>query len=128
MEPPNGILVVVEDEPTVRLLVTETLKDSAYIVDEASDGIEGLALIGRYGTACCLVISDVIMPGLSGPAMVHQVRAAMPNLKVLFLSGYADDCLRANGITDDVAFLQKPVPPDILLKKVHEMLEVDTPD
>ena len=120
----SGVLVVVEDEETVRLLVTETLKDGQYSVDEAADGIEGLELITRHGQDCRLVISDVVMPGLSGPAMVQRLRAKMPDLKVLFLSGYADDFLRANGITDGVEFLQKPVPPDVLLKKVNELLHV----
>jgi CheY-like chemotaxis protein len=120
----SGVLVVVEDEETVRLLVTETLKDGQYTVDEAADGIEGLELITRHGQDCRLVISDVVMPGLSGPAMVQRLRAKMPDLKVLFLSGYADDFLRANGITDGVEFLQKPVPPDVLLKKVNELLHV----
>jgi two-component system cell cycle sensor histidine kinase/response regulator CckA len=64
----------------------------------------------------------VVMPGLSGPAMVQRLRTKMPDLKVLFLSGYADDFLRANGITDGVEFLQKPVPPDVLLKKVNDLL------
>ena len=114
----SGVLVVVEDEETVRLLVTETLKDGQYTVDEAADGIEGLELITRHGRDCRLVISDVVMPGLSGPAMVQRLRTKMPDLKVLCLSGYADDFLRANG----VEFLQKPVPPDVLLKKVNDLL------
>ena len=118
----SGVLVVVEDEETVRLLVTETLKDGQYTVDEAADGIEGLELITRHGRDCRLVISDVVMPGLSGPAMVQRLRTKMPDLKVLFLTGYADDFLRANGITDGVEFLQKPVPPDVLLKKVNDLL------
>ena len=92
-------------------------------VSEAADGAEGLALVMRYGNACRLVISDVIMPGMSGPAMVQRLRLTMPNVKVLFLSGYAGDFLRENGITEDVEFLQKPVPPDVLLKKVDELLQ-----
>lgn len=119
---PKGVLVVVEDEATVRLLLTETLKDGCYAVEEAANGTEGLALVTRYGDACRLVISDVIMPGMSGPAMVQRLRSSMPNVKVLFLSGYAGDFLRENGITEDVEFLQKPVLPDVLLKKVDELL------
>ncbi|HEY6084182.1 MAG TPA: response regulator, partial [Nitrospira sp.] len=94
---------------------------------EAANGIEGLELITRYGSACRLVISDVIMPGLSGPAMVQRLRSTMPDVKVLFLSGYAGDFLRENGITGDVEFLQKPVPPDVLLKKVDELLQTESP-
>ena len=120
---PKGVLIVVEDEETVRLLVTETLKDSSYVVEEAADGAEGLALVTRHGDACRLVISDVIMPGMSGPAMVQRLRSTMPNVKVLFLSCYAVDFLRENGITEDVEFLQKPVSPDVLLKKVDELLQ-----
>jgi two-component system, cell cycle sensor histidine kinase and response regulator CckA len=125
--PPDGVLIVVEDEDTVRLLVTETLKDGSYVVEEAANGIEGLELITRYGDACRLVISDVIMPGLSGPAMVQRLRSTMPHVKVLFLSGYAGDFLRENGMTGDVEFLQKPVPPDVLLKKVDELLRMASP-
>ncbi|MBA2252763.1 MAG: response regulator [Nitrospirales bacterium] len=125
--PPDGVLIVVEDEETVRLLVTETLKDGSYIVAEAANGVEGLALITRYGDACRLVISDVIMPGLSGPAMVQRLRSTMPDVKVLFLSGYAGDFLRENELTGDVEFLQKPVAPDVLLKKVDELLQMASP-
>ena len=125
--PPDGVLIVVEDEETVRLLVTETLKDSSYVVEEAANGIEGLELITRHGNRCRLVISDVIMPGLSGPAMVQRLRATMPDVKVLFLSGYAGDFLRENGMTGDVEFLQKPVPPHVLLKKVDELLHMASP-
>jgi two-component system cell cycle sensor histidine kinase/response regulator CckA len=123
----DGVLIVVEDEETVRLLVTETLKDAAYVVEEAADGAEGLALITRYGSACRLVISDVIMPGLSGPAMVQRLRSTMPDVKVLFLSGYAGEFLRENGMTGDVEFLQKPVPPAVLLKKIDELLHTASP-
>lgn len=125
--PTDGVLIVVEDEDTVRLLVSETLRDGSYVVEEAANGIEGLALITRYGDACRLVISDVIMPGLSGPAMVQRLRSTMPHIKVLFLSGYAGDFLRENGMTGDVEFLQKPVPPDVLLKKVDELLHMAAP-
>jgi CheY-like chemotaxis protein len=118
----NDVLVVVEDEETVRLLVTETLKDGAYHVEQASNGAEGLALVAHHGKACRLVISDVIMPELNGPAMVQRLRAVMPDLRVLFLSGYAEDFLQESGITGDVEFLQKPVSPAVLLKKVEELL------
>jgi two-component system, cell cycle sensor histidine kinase and response regulator CckA len=125
--PSDGLLIVVEDEETVRLLLTETLKDGSYVVEEAANGVDGLELITRYGDACRLVISDVIMPGLSGPAMVQRLRSTMPDVKVLFLSGYAGDFLRENGMTGDVEFLQKPVAPDVLLKKVDELLHMASP-
>jgi two-component system, cell cycle sensor histidine kinase and response regulator CckA len=125
--PSDGVLIVVEDEETVRLLLTETLKDGSYVVEEAANGVDGLELITRYGDACRLVISDVIMPGLSGPAMVQRLRSTMPDVKVLFLSGYAGDFLRENGMTGDVEFLQKPVAPDVLLKKVDELLHMASP-
>jgi FixJ family two-component response regulator len=62
------------------------------------------------------------MPELNGPAMVQRLRAVMPDLRVLFPSGYAEDFLQDSGITGDVEFLQKPVSPDVLLKKVEELL------
>jgi CheY-like chemotaxis protein len=83
----DGVLIVVEDEETVRLLVTETLKDAAYVVEEAADGVEGLALITRYGSACRLVISDVIMPGLSGPAWCSVSDRPCPTSRCCFSRG-----------------------------------------
>ena len=116
-------ILVVDDEAANRELVVTLIRHRGHQPLEAADGAEGLALVTRYGDACRLVISDVIMPGMSGPAMVQRLRSTLPNVKVLFLSGSAGDFLRENGMTEDVEFLQKPVPPDVLLKKVAELLQ-----
>jgi CheY-like chemotaxis protein len=124
--PPAGseTILVVEDEVQVRTLVQEILQAEGYTVLTAADGDEGLQLCRAYDAAIDLLLTDVVMPGMSGPEMVRRLLPGRPTMKVVYMSGYASDAMGDDGILDpDTAFVQKPFTPAILLKKVRETLD-----
>jgi two-component system cell cycle sensor histidine kinase/response regulator CckA len=119
-------IVVVEDEGQVRELVQEILQAEGYTVLTAADGEEGLHLCTAYDGPIDLLLTDVVMHGLSGPEMAQCILPVHPKIKVLFMSGYASDAIGDHGVlAPDTAFLQKPFTPDILIGKVRGTL--DTP-
>ncbi|MBA3941879.1 MAG: hybrid sensor histidine kinase/response regulator [Sphingopyxis sp.] len=103
----TGTILLVEDEDMVRAVAERALSRAGYTVVTASQGEEG---IERFGTMdkVDLILSDVVMPTMDGPAMVRAMRARRPDLPVLFMSGYAEEQLRQSINIDDVAFLPKP--------------------
>ena len=120
----QGTILLVEDEEALRAIARDSLRLQGYTVMEASDGEEGLAVFQKAGGAFDLVISDIVMPRLSGLDMVERMRKARPGLKVLFMSGYSD---RIDEITNlDLEFLPKPFAPDQLLKAVREVLPAES--
>ncbi|HVL79210.1 MAG TPA: response regulator [Sphingomicrobium sp.] len=100
-------VLLVEDEPMVRTVAERALTRHGYKVVAASSGEEALEIIGR-GDEIHLMISDVVMPGMDGPATVAEARKTRPELKILFMSGYAEEQLRQSIDLDNVAFLPKP--------------------
>ena len=116
-------ILLVEDEDSVRRLMKRVLELCNYHVLEASNGREGLAIAEQYASTIDLIISDVILPEMSGRDMVEQVRAMYPDIRVLFMSGYTDDIVLRHGIGELGSFLQKPFPPDVLLHRVGMMLD-----
>jgi CheY-like chemotaxis protein len=125
MTPPvgSGTILVVEDEVQVRALVQEILQAEGYTVLIAADGDEGLQLCSEHGEPIDLLLTDVVMPGLSGPEMAQCIMPMHPTIKVVYMSGYASDAIGDHGVLDsNTAFLQKPFTPDILISKVREML------
>lgn len=115
-------VLVAEDDEGIRRLIGVILKDQGYQVLEAGDGVEALQLLQTFKGTCRLLITDVIMPRMKSAALVEGVRAMIPDIQVLYMSGYAGDTLEANGITREAAFLQKPFLPGVLTDKVHELL------
>ncbi len=115
-------ILVVEDEDSIRKLVATILQDYGYRVVTAGDGVEALQNLQTLKGRCDLVITDVIMPRMKSTAFVEGIKAMRPETKVLYMSGYAGDTLQANGVKDDVPFLQKPFLPNTLLEKVGELL------
>ncbi len=120
--PPSATLLLVEDEDGVRELIHEWLSGHGYIVHTAEDGhqalhvAEGLAQID-------LLIADVVMPTMGGPALAKRLLHARPDLKVIFVSGYADEAIGDRRMLEDGAsFLQKPFTLEDLLGKVREVL------
>jgi len=113
-------ILLVEDEESVRQLVRETLESRGYHVLEAANGQTALALAEEHKDELHLVITDVVMPGLSGHELAQQLLAARPHLKVLYLSGYAQDAFPASEAHN--AFLQKPFTLQSLARKVREVL------
>jgi PAS domain S-box-containing protein len=120
----SGTVLVVEDELQVRELVQEVLLAEGYTVLTAADGDEGLHLCTAYDGPIDLLLTDVVMPGLSGPEMAQCILPMRPTLKVVYMSGYASDAMGDHGVLDPgTAFLQKPFTPDVLLGKVRETLD-----
>ena len=117
---------MVEDEVQVRELVQEILQAEGYTVLTAADGNEGLQLCSAYGGPIDLLLTDVVMPGLSGPEMAQHILPMRPRIKIAYMSGYASDAMGDHGVLDPgTAFLQKPFTPDILITTIRETL--DTP-
>ncbi len=120
----RGNVLLVEDSQSVRALVREILHGSGYTVVEARDGSEALALFVQHERQFQLVISDIVMPRMSGPALADELRRLQPDVKILFMSAYADDTLIHEGkLQSGVAFLQKPFTPAALLAKSREVLK-----
>ena len=103
----TGTILLVEDEDMVRAVAERALTRAGYTVVAASQGEEGLERFAQMEKVD-LIISDVVMPTMDGPAMVRAMRAKRPDLPVLFMSGYAEEQLRQSIDIDDVAFLPKP--------------------
>jgi two-component system, cell cycle sensor histidine kinase and response regulator CckA len=121
--PGSETVLLVEDEAAVRTLASRILRDRGYTVVEAGDGLEALRLAGEYSGEIHLVLTDVIMPGMSGSALVSQIEAARPGIKALYISGYTDNAIVHHGILDsNIAFLEKPFSPNQLARKVREIL------
>ena len=100
-------MLLVEDEDMVRAVAERALTRHGYNVITADNGEEALEVIGR-GEPIDLLVSDVVMPGMDGPAMVAEARKQRPELKILFMSGYAEEQLRDSLGIDDASFLPKP--------------------
>jgi two-component system cell cycle sensor histidine kinase/response regulator CckA len=103
----TGTVLLVEDEPMVRGVAERALTRHGYQVITADNGEDALAILDR-GEPIDLLISDVVMPGMDGPTMVEEARKTRPDLKILFMSGYAEEQLRSSIDVDNVAFLPKP--------------------
>ncbi len=103
----SGTVLLVEDEPTVRSVAERALTRHGYKVMTADNGEEALDIVNR-GDTIDLLISDVVMPGMDGPTMVREARKTRPELKILFMSGYAEEQLRKSIDIENVNFLPKP--------------------
>ncbi len=103
----TGTILLVEDEPMVRGVAERALTRHGYTVITADNGEEALEVLAR-GEEIVLLISDVVMPAMDGPTMVREARKSRPDLKILFMSGYAEEQLRNSIDIDNVAFLPKP--------------------
>ncbi|MFI5073121.1 MAG: ATP-binding protein [Terriglobales bacterium] len=120
-------ILLVEDEPAVRQSEREFLLLNGYLVLEASDGEDALHLASGFNGPIHLMISDVVMPRIGGAKLADQLRSLRPDLKVLFVSGYAEaTVLRQGGIDLATGFLQKPFSLKTLARKIREVIEVDS--
>jgi len=101
-------VIVVDDEPAVRTIVRRMLEPAGYIVEEAEDPKQACAAIGKSGPLD-LLIADFRMPEITGDEVARRFRAAKPDVKVLFITGYADDLFAERSLLwDGEAFLEKP--------------------
>ena len=117
-------ILVVEDERLVRALTRRILKDRGYNVLDAPDGKEALSIAEKYAGEIHLVLTDVVMPGMSGKDLVSRLKSGRPGIKALYTSGYTDNAIVDNGMLESgVAFLQKPFAIEILARKVREVID-----
>jgi PAS domain S-box-containing protein len=116
-------VLIVEDEETVRKLAGFILRGCGYRVQEASNASEALSLLEKQ-SRFDLVVTDVIMPRMSGKDLYELLKVRFPRVKVLFISGYTDDALAHHGMLDaDLSFLEKPFSPAGLAHKIREVLD-----
>jgi CheY-like chemotaxis protein len=116
-------ILLVEDEPSLRELTREILEAQGYQVLEAGGGAEALALLAAHRGPLDLLITDVIMPGLSGRRLVEQVAAHHPRLPVLYMSGYTADVIAQHGVlAAGTQLIEKPFTPDALVRRVQAAL------
>lgn len=116
-------ILLVEDDPDIQLMVTMILQDAGYRVIVAGDGEEGISLFEAHSTSIALVIADIMMPKMKGRQFQDQVRRRRADINVLVVSGYQEmDLKRRDLLSASSAFLQKPFDLDVLVAKVHELL------
>jgi PAS domain S-box-containing protein len=118
-------ILLVEDESEVRRLLAHVLQVQGYSVLEAATGLEALRIVETQGgQSIDFVVTDVVMPQMSGNVLAERLRADYPHIRVLLISGYSVDELVQQGISDTgILLLQKPFTPDELVRKVRELLD-----
>jgi len=118
----SRIILLVEDEEPVRLFAKAALEEQGYRVLEAGQGWEALKRLSEFDGAIHLVIADVMMPEMGGSELARRLAVERPGLPILFLSGYTDDEMTLRGLGPPSAFVQKPCTPDVLARRVRELL------
>ncbi|MCC7370312.1 MAG: response regulator [Chloroflexi bacterium] len=117
-------VLLVEDEPALRRLSRRVLAQFGYTVMEAPNGEEALKLAEAYEGPIHLVLTDVVMPRMSGSDLATHVRESHPEARILFMSGYTDDAVVQHGVqTQEVSLLRKPFTPYALAARVREVLD-----
>jgi CheY-like chemotaxis protein len=117
-------VVLVEDEEAVRRLAREILSQQGYTVLEAKDGPDALRLCQQYAGPIDLLVTDVVMPQMSGLRLADRLRAMRPQTKTLFISGYLDETLREYGASaDEIRLLKKPFTSSTLARTVRDVLD-----
>jgi len=122
--PGTETILFVEDEESVRELVRDYLGKSGYRVLEAPDGVRALEIAAAHRGPIHILVTDVVMPRLSGRELATRITAARPEIKVLYISGYTDDSIFRHGVLEGgVAFLQKPFNLKDLAQKIRQVLD-----
>ena len=122
-------VLLVEDEDMVRRLIAQVLAGQGYTVLEAGSGPMALELVDRHAGTIDLLLTDVVMAGMSGRELSEKLLLLRPDLKVLYMSGYTDDAILRHGVLQNsTAFLGKPFSPGTLVRKLREVLENLDPD
>jgi CheY-like chemotaxis protein len=119
---PTSVLVV-EDEALVRMLVAQTLEEAGFSVREAAEA-EGALEVLRGDDAIRLMVTDVGLPGLNGRRLAEAVRAERPDMKVLFMTGYADTTLLEKTLPEGFGLITKPFDLDDLAAQAHALIAV----
>jgi two-component system cell cycle sensor histidine kinase/response regulator CckA len=123
--PANGTetVLLVEDELQVRKFAALVLRETGYKVLEASGGEEALISAQQHKGRIHMLLTDVVMPGMSGKELSERLKQRRPNIKVIFASGYTDDAILHHGVLGpEMEFIQKPFTPSSLTQKVRQVL------
>ena len=120
-------ILLVEDDDQVRAVALTILRRGGYHVIEARNGAEAILRSERHPGTIHLLLTDVVMPQMSGPELAKRLADSRPDMKVLCMSGYTDDSIVRHGVLDaHLAYLQKPITPDALTTRVREVLDAKT--
>lgn len=121
-EPKVTTILLVEDDPMIRTLVTQTLEMRGYTVLSAEDGWEAIKVARNTKGSIDLLFTDVVMPGLGGAELAVAAKELYPDIKVLFMSGYSRSQLNEEGVPPDAPLLEKPFTPDKVVAMVRKIL------
>jgi DNA-binding NtrC family response regulator len=118
-------ILVVDDERSLRELICIILRRRGYTVLEANRGVEALRICQEHAGPIHLLLTDILMPEMNGPALAKRVTAFRPSTRVLYMSGYTGGTFAPHfDSKTEMAFLQKPFCPDALAHKVREILDI----
>ena len=118
-------ILLVEDEDAVRALAGQVLRRHGYAVLEARHGVDALGVAERHPDDIHLMVTDVVMPHMSGRELAERLSAVRPAMKALFMSGYTDHALLPEDLAPGTEFLQKPFTPEVLARRVRHILDTD---
>jgi PAS domain S-box-containing protein len=120
-------ILLVEDEPAVRGFARRTLESHGYTVLEAAGGADALSIVASHGGPIALLLTDVVMPGMQGHQLASELTAALPELRVLYVSGFTENTVIHHGVPEHgVAFLPKPFSADALVEAVRRLLDAQS--
>jgi CheY-like chemotaxis protein len=120
----DELVLVAEDEEMVRGIMARSLRECGYTVLEAADGRQTLEMVEAQGGRVSLIVADVVMPGLGGREMAARLAERWPDIPVLFTSGYTGMDVVSRGLLEEGReFLQKPLAPEVLARKVRQMVD-----
>jgi two-component system cell cycle sensor histidine kinase/response regulator CckA len=122
----NETILIVEDEESVRGLVKNVLESFGYSVLVAQEGDEAISLFKLYQDQIRLVITDVVMPIMSGPDLMEVLQSLKADIKTIYMSGYTDNAIARHGVLEDgINFIEKPFSPEKIALKVRQVLDTD---
>jgi len=117
-------ILLVEDDQAVRELAREILAENGYTVLEAENGQVALSVIKQYRQPIHLLLTDVVMPEMSGKELAERIKKIHPEIKILYMSGYTENAITHHGVlANETEFIQKPFPPIIMLEKIRKILQ-----
>ena len=120
-------ILLVEDEPALQQKICEVMENAGYRVLAAGDGAQGLRLALEEARQIHLLLTDVVMPNMSGPRLSERLRTTGPDTKTLYMSGYPDMGEGSEALRSQPNFIQKPFTQEDLLRRVREVLDSNTP-